>query len=459
MTKQVNIAEQKMMPFDTDTERAVLSTLIHYNEKLVQYSDLLDTGLFYYEKEKAIFRCIDGVVSDNGITDVNSLFNYAKSHQVGYDLFRNDLVEIVSCGSRLTLEQDILRLRDMGQRRECWRMLQEYSQEILDMTNEVDTKIEECMQSVVALQQKVNTNDVSNMTDAIGDVRKMVDENQQGKKTFLKTGLSIFDEHYLLRPGTLTVIAAFTSVGKSALAMNITENVACQGIPCAYYSLEMSKSELAARMLAKQIGVPASVIMNRKLNDTQMKCFEAAEMAYKQLPIYFDDRSTIDFNRTMRSIKKLAVTKKIKLAVIDYLQIYGQVKEDAEESISYMARTAKNVAMETGVPIIVLSQLNRSAAHPSIRMLRGSGQIEESADNVVLIDRPEAYPESKQKSYEGEFKDSPIQGTAKLILAKGRGVGTCCSLVAFSAKETRFADFKKADPAGNYEEQTEDLPF
>lgn len=459
MKKQAdNLMEQKMLPHDTDTECAVLSTLIHYNDKLVQYSDLLDTGLFYYQKEQAIFRCIEGVINDKGITDINSLFAYAQSHDVGYDLMRNDFVEIISSGSRITLEQDIMRLRDMGQRRDYWRMLQTYAQAILDMTNDKDTKMDECVHSVVELQRSVNTAEVGDMVDAIGDVRKMVDENQEGKKTFLKTGFSIFDDHYLLRPGTLTVIAAFTSVGKSALAMNITESVACQGIPCAYYSLEMPKSELAARMISRQIGVPASVIMNRKLNDTQMKCFEAAEMAYSKLPIYFDDRSTIDFNRTMRSIRRLAITKQIRLAVIDYLQIYGQVKEDAEESISYMARTAKNVAMETGVPIIILSQLNRSAPHPNIRMLRGSGQIEESADNVVLIDRPEAYPDTKQKKYEGEFKDSPIKGTAKLILAKGRGVGTCCTLVAFNAKETRFYDFPKAD-AGNYEEQEEAMPF
>ena len=459
MTKQVNLAEQSMMPFDTETEWAVLSTLMHYNDKLVQFSDLLDTSLFYYEREKAIFRCIDGVVNGGGITDVNSLYAYSQSHDVGYNLMRNDFVEIISCGSRITLEQDIIRLRDMGRRRICWHTLQVYSKSILDMTNDTDGQMDEIVKTVVEYQRNGSNSEVADMTDAMGDVRMMINDNLEGKKTFLKTGFGLFDDHYLLRPGTLTVIAAFTSVGKSALAMNITEAVACQYIPCAYYSLEMSKAELAARMISRQIGVPASVIMNRKLNDTQLKCFEAAETAYKKLPIYFDDRSTIDFNRTMRSIRKLAVTKQIKLAVIDYLQIYGQVKEDAEESLSYMARTAKNVAMETGVAIILLSQLNRSAAHPSIRMLRGSGQIEESADNVVLIDRPEAYPEMKNQKYEGEFKDSPIEGTAKLILAKGRGVGTCCNLVAFSAKETRFADFKKPESVGNYEEQDAALPF
>ena len=446
------------MPHDTETECAVLSTLIHYNDMMAKYSDLLDVCLFYYAKEQAIFRCVEGVISGGGITDMNSLYAYAQSHDVGYDLMRNDFVEIISCGSRITLEQDIMRLRDMGQRRECWRMLQLYSQSILDMTNDMEKKVEECMRSVVELQRNVSTSDVSDMTDALEDVGTMVDENQQGKRTFLRTGFHLFDEYYLLRPGTLTVIAAFTSVGKSALAMNITEAVACQGVACAYYSLEMSKSELAARMIAKQVGVPASVIMNRRLNDTQMECFKAAQMAYSKLPIYFDDRSTVDFNRTMRSIRKLAMTKQIRLAVIDYLQIYAQVKDDAEESISYMARTAKNVAMETGVPIIILSQLNRSGLHPTIKMLRGSGQIEESADNVVLIDRPESYPDNKVTRYEGEFKNASIKGTAKLILSKGRGVGTCSELVAFSAKETRFSDIRQAE-AGHYEEQDEQLPF
>jgi replicative DNA helicase len=123
-----------------------------------------------------------------------------------------------------------------------------------------------------------------------------------------------------------------------------------------------------------------------------------------------------------------------------------------------MARTAKNVAKEMGVPVIALSQLNRSALHPSLKMLRGSGQIEESADNVVLIDRPEAYPDNKVTKYEGDFANSSIKDTAKLILAKGRGVGTWSTLVGFEAQYTRFFDFYQAK-AGEYQEQSNALPF
>jgi replicative DNA helicase len=91
-------------------------------------------------------------------------------------------------------------------------------------------------------------------------------------------------------------------------------------------------------------------------------------------------------------------------------------------------------------------------------MLRGSGQIEESADNIVLIDRPDAYPDNKVTRYEGEFKDKSIKNTAKLILAKGRGVGIGCALVGFDGAHTRFMELEHVE-GGSYKEQDEPLPF
>lgn len=447
-----------MLPHDTDTENAVLSTLIHYNEKLSFYGDLLNPDIFYYEKEKAIFRCIEGLIKQGNITDINSLFNYSQTHDVGYELFRNDFLEIITCANKSTIEQDILRLRDMWFRRTIWRMLQESSQQILDMTMDGEEEVGHLTKALTDFRNEEVKTEEMDMKSAIQEARQMIQENKDGGRVYLKTGFSLFDDYYLLRPGTMTVIAAFTSVGKTALAMNITEAVARQGIPCAYYSLEMGKVELAARMMSASLGVSANVIMNRRLSEEQMTAFEKTAKEYERMPIVFDDRSTVSFERTMRSIRTLVATKHIKLAVIDYLQIYGQVKEDAEESISYMARTIKNVAKETGIPIIALSQLNRSDCHPSIKMLRGSGQIEESADNVVLIDRPEAYPDNKVKKYQGDFSNCPVEGTAKLILAKGRGCGTCSTIVAFKARTTRFEESRRAE-AGSYNEQKGDLPF
>ena len=445
-TESPDYYDLKMQPHDMSTEQSVLATLMRYNDKFQQYSDLLSEELFYYDLEKAIYRCIVGVIESGGITDINSLFNYSKSHDVGEEITRTDFLEIFQLSSTVTLEQDIKRLMDMAKRRICWKLLQQAASKVLDVTTDFDDEVNGIMTSLSDVQVEISDDGISTFDDALGELRDIVNDNANGKMICLQTGFKLFDNYFLLRPTTMTVIAAFTSVGKSALAMNIAIAVAKTKTPVAYYSLEMGKAELASRSISKEVGVPASIIMNKKLTEYQLKAFDMAVGEKAHLPIYFDDRSTVAFDRTMRSIRTMVKTRGIKLAVIDYLQIYAQVSDNAEASIAYMARAAKNIAKETGIAVILLSQLNRSAAHPNIKMLRGSGQIEESADNIVLIDRPEAYPDNNITKYEGEFSGEDVHGTAKFILSKGRGVGTGCALVGFDGQNTRFYELDKAEP-------------
>jgi replicative DNA helicase len=455
--KQEQPRYDKVLVHDTDTEEAVLATIMRHNDLYAKYSDLLTDDIFYYDREKAIFRCIRGIIDEGGVTDVNSMYNYGQSHQVGAILEKHDFVNIIDADSTTALWQNIMRLIDMSRRRMSWEVMMKACNNILDLTCDCDEELQLLGQYLNTAGRETNR-EVSTNDDVAEKLLEVVQGNQQDRTNCLMTGFKLFDEKYLLRPNTLTVIAAFTSVGKSALAMNIVQAVAKQGIPVAYFSLEMSNTELLSRLISKEAGLPGSVIMNKKLNEKQMDFFQRALNKNKNLPIYYDDRNNVDFNRTMRTVKNMVRTKGIKLAVIDYLQIYSQVSDDVEQSISYMARTAKNVAIETGIPIILLSQLNRSGLHPSIKMLRGSGQIEESADNIVLIDRPDAYPDNKVTKYEGEFKEVSVKNTAKLILAKGRGVGTGCALVGFEGAFTRFYEVEKVE-GGNYIEHKEDLPF
>ena len=453
-----SIIQEKVLPHDTETETAVLATLMRYNDKFMEYADILNVDMFYYSKEKALYKCLEGVLNDGGITDVNSMLYYAQGHNVGYNLEMHDFVNIINAVSRQTLGQDIMRLLDMAKRREYWMSGQKFCQKVLDYTVDADDADMALRNANEKTRQKSMSKETDDFAEALKELDAIVEENEKGVTACLRTGFHIFDDHYLLRPCMLTVIAAFTSVGKSSLAQNIAMNVARQGIPAAYYSLEMSKAELAARGISKAVGVPASVIMNRKLDEKWRNRYNEVVASVKNLPLYFDDSSTVSFDRTMRSIRTMVKKKGIKLAVIDYLQIYNQVKDDEESNMAYMARTAKNVAIETGICIIVLSQLNRSGLHPSIKMLRGSGQIEESADNIVLIDRPEAYPDNKVTKYEGEFKDVSIKGTAKLILSKGRGVGVSSCIVGFEGRHTRFFEIEKPD-GEKFREQKEELPF
>lgn len=458
--KEEIIGEAKILPHDTDTEQAVLATLMRYNDKFDEYSDLLNEDLFYYPTEKAVYRCIAGVIKDGGLTDINSLFNYYQSHEFDTELFRSDFLNIFQLSNTQTLGQDIRRLNDMGRRRSCWRILQQAASKVLDLTEDYDEEINGMRTAIDEVSAGSGGDEITTFDESMTKLEHEIEENRHGKRQSLITGFKLIDDKYLLSPNKMTVIAAFTSVGKSALALNIAMNVAKQGEAVAYYSLEMSHTELVSRAISFDMNIPSYVIMNEQLSDRKLDDFKTIKAKLKDLPIYFDDRSTVNFDKTMRSIRTMVKTKNIKMAIIDYLQIYSQMNDDVEKSIAYMAREAKNVAKETGIPVILLSQLNRSGDHPSIKMLRGSGQIEESADNIVLIDRPEAYPENKVKSYIGEFKEMSIQNTAKLILTKGRGVGTGCALIGFDAAHTRFYEIDWSNSeGGKYTEKKVDLPF
>lgn len=431
------IGEQQVQPHSDETEIAVLATLMRYNEKFNEYSDILTAEMFYQEINQSIYQCIAGVIAENKVSDIKALLDYAKTHEIVCPLDETCFLEIVQFVSVDTLEQDILRLRNMWKKRELWVQLQLASQKVLDPMENLDEVVNNAMNSLGDVQSDTADNGIYSFDDSIDELIEIVNDNAQGKKKSLTTGFKLFDDYFLLRPTTLTIIAAFTGVGKSSLAMNIATKVAGEGEPTAYYSLEMGKSELAARAISGKAGISSSVIVNCKLENFQLQQFDKAIGETKGLPIYIDERATVSFDSTVRSIRTLVRTKGIKLAVIDYLQIYSQVGDNVESSLAYMARAAKNIAKECKVAVILLSQLSRGKEHPDIKQLRGSGQIEESADNIVLIDRPEAYPNSNIR-YDGDFSDQDTHGTAKLILAKGRGVGVGTSLVGFDGRFTQF---------------------
>ena len=461
MSRAGNNIQQELL-HDRDTERAVLATMMRYYDQMAKYSGELSDDLFYYDLEKAMYRTIAGVTEAGFVPNVNALCDWTRSHDTGYDLQRGDFAELAALPSRTTIRQDIARLANMSRRRTLWLMYQTAARNVLDPSTDIDAAVNDTVEQLTGAQAGKDSG-IASMRDSLEELRAVVRGNAEGKHTSLPTGFPLFDDHYILRPGTLTVLAAFTSVGKTALALNIAKAVAAQNYPVAYYSLEMGKAELAARLIAEDMRTPSSTILNKKLDPTLMAEFEKAAALNENRPIYIDERSTVSFDNTIRSIRTLAVSKGVRLVVIDYLQIYTQTTDNVEAALAAMARQAKNIAMETKTAVLLLSQLNRSEDHPSIKMLRGSGQIEESADNIVLIDRPEAYPDNKVDKYAGEFKEESTKGTAKFILAKGRGVGTGSDLVFFNGEMTRFTPRKKTQQQLEEEEfmkeHDEPLPF
>lgn len=446
--------EQRPQPNDPDTEETLLSTLFRRNELYAEYADILTPELFYDERRQAMFKCIEGLISEGKATDLNSLAAYAKSHNVGFQVTRQDFYEIIQKLSPTTIKEDIARLQDLSKRRSVWKQLLIAADKVFDYGEETDAVVNDIISTLGQIQQQTEETGVYTFKEAVDSLRETVKNNRDGVSVnYIKTGFNLLDKYFVISPTTMTVIAAFTSVGKTALAMNIAERSAADGNPVAYYSMEMGKEQLAARVLSGGAGLSASDMLYKKLSDTELEGFNSTAQDKELLPIHIDERTAASFDRIIRSIRSLVQKRGIKLAIIDYLQILNQTGESKEQALAYMARQAKNIATELNIAVILLSQLNRSSDHPSINMLRGSGEIEESADNIILIDRPEAYPNNKVKSYEGSLKGKDTHNTAALILTKGRNVGVSEELIGFEPRYTKFYELNEND------EKEDNAPF
>lgn len=285
---------------------------------------------------------------------------------------------------------------------------------------------------------------VSTLRDNV--VSRMKGHGEQG----IMTGLHVFDTRMGFHRGDLVIIAGETSQGKSTLATTIARNVALQKIPCAYYSLEMGANQLTARLLARDVLITSSRMLYDKLNESEYNQLYDVSERLSGLPIYFDERSKTSFEKMCSSIRAMVRRYGIQMAFVDYLQILANsaTTSNREQLIADIAREFKRIAVEENICIVLLSQLSRDPAghEPTMSRLRGSGQIEEAADVVILVYRPSVYGISTYSN------GTSTKDSAKLIIAKGRNIGLGEDIVAFNSELTFFSDFTPEQATANYEQ-------
>jgi replicative DNA helicase len=259
-----------------------------------------------------------------------------------------------------------------------------------------------------------------------------------------------------LQTSDLIIVAAETSQGKTSFAIKLAMNCGC---PIAFYSMEMKKEQIAARMISISSGVPANEILYSKLDGGQIQQIDRGVAKVENLPVYFDDRSTSNIETILSSIRMMKIKYGIKGVVVDYLQILNvnMKGSNKEQQMGDVARRLKNIAKELDIWVIALSQLNRDAQNPvpSLARLRDSGQIAEAADMVILIYRPEVYG----KRYPEEFSDKATIGTAMIDVAKGRNVGLMKFIVGFRKENTSFYDLEDVPTYEVKENRPDGLPF
>ena len=426
---------------NTQAEVQVLSAILfnpYLYETLAEY---LSKELFNdYECIKT-YEVIKSLADEGKLPDMVEIAAILEREHVDVKRFVME-----GAGDYTITRQKILLLADLSVRRRMMALLLKGQSMIVDPTITLDdvAKLTNDFDKVVANDagEKVVTfgEVVGNLMNDIAD--RMADKGEKG----IMTGIHIFDSRYGWHEGDLIIIAGSTSMGKSTLASTIAYNVAVEGTPVAYYSMEMTAKQLTARMSARCTGVSASTALYAKLSPAEFQKIYDGTLSMKSLPIFFDEDSKTNFTQMCKSIRRLKKKHDIKVVFIDYLQILANGSNDNREAIlGDMARDLKRLAVEEGLAICALSQLNRAdkdKGEPRLNQMRGSGQIEEACDMGVLIHRPNLKNE-----------------TATITLAKGRNIGLAKEKVKFNANLSYFSDFEEGDPSAPYTEKKEQLPF
>jgi replicative DNA helicase len=289
---------------------------------------------------------------------------------------------------------------------------------------------------------------------------ELVNKNMSGSEelTGTPTGFSKLDAKGGLHPSDLVIVAGESSQGKTSFSNSIVLNAIQKGAKVAFYSMEMTKVQLTARLAAMMSGVSSSdLLYSTNLSQEQLQRFDSALGALSGYQLYFDDKSTSNIEGILASIRSLKMKYDIDGVVVDYLQILNVNSKNSnkEQAMADAARRLKNIAKDLNIWVIALSQLNRDSNNPqpNLNRLRDSGQIAEAADMVMFVYRPEYYG----KSFPEPFESESTKGKAMIDVAKGRNIGTMRFLTRFHAPLTLFEDIREGETINPL--PPSDMPF
>lgn len=413
-------------------ELQAIGRLLADKDAYFENSELFDTGMFYYYSE--IF---DEYVKEYAAGRKPTLTKFISL----FPQRQQDIIEAVKgVDYSIEVHEIAAELSEMRKVRVIDTTLTAAA-----MKKGSEEKMAVISEMVAEVASKERASFETGFEAAIAAVKQIESKKQSG----VLTGFRYFD---MLTGGLqktdLVIIAAETSQGKTSLALNITENVITKNHPVAFISLEMSNGQLITRMVCSSGRIQAQDIKH------DIHAFSQQASRYKDLPLYIADVTNNNIIHILGLIRTAYIRYGVEVAVIDYLQLVGdKTQKSREQELGQITRSLKNIAKELKITVVALSQLSRPKGganhYPTLSRLRDSGQIEEAADVVLFIHRPEAYS-----------TDSEQEGKADIIIAKGRNYGTGKFEVKFEKEFTRFSDYGDRTGVGSTGGFTEvDEPF
>ncbi len=436
------------LPHSDEAERALLRLYLTNPSTFYATRDTLTPDCFHDAHHKAVFRCISAVAADG--TEISLLSVWQKAQAINEPSVTPGLLaDITSYDGGGNDEAYLCSvLNDLRTRRTLWLTMQDAASRALSPAsdlNEVLGGIRKQLDDLSARGQEHITSDVSVYRELC---QRMADNrNPSTRHDGTPVGFDWFDSRGGFQPSDLIIVAAESSQGKTSFALSVGLNARLRGCKISYYSLEMSKEQLCARLLAMQTGVPSSRILTAPLSDADYQAAfgYASDLASRGDDggaILLDDRPLSSVEGILGSIRMMRQRYGISGAVVDFLQRLTPPRGMSREAhMGESAQKLKNLARELGVWIMALSQLSRDrdSPVPNINRLRDSGQIAEASDITILLYRPEAViPFSSARTFPEPFADYDPRGHAMVTIAKGRNVGTGAFLCGFDAPTTHF---------------------
>lgn len=462
--KSIDI-ENKMLPNNLEAEQAVLCSAMNDQEACINIVAKLNPEDFYSASHKTIFSAICELYKDNKPVDMVTLSDQLESkdqlEEVGGVSYISVIYNTLPSSAYYASHVDVVKKNSV------LRQLIASSNKIIRnaYTGEDGDPLGFAEKSIFEIAEKGQVSALENIAETLPLVMENFEDIHKdgGKVKGIPTGFYQLDRMTNgLQKGALIIVAARPSVGKTSLAMNIVTNAAIEaGAKCAVFSLEMGKDQLAQRMLCSVANVDMSKALHGELTEQDWTKLWKAHKTLSECKIYADDSSLNTPSQILSKCRKLKRERGLDLIMIDYLQLMtGDGKSDNRQTeVGEISRKMKVLAKEINVPVILLSQLSRAVEQrqnklPVLSDLRESGQIEQDADMVIFIHRPDkdnAATENVSQKKE-QSKDFNVQ----LIVAKHRAGELGSIPLAWVGSRVSFVNLDKDANAKSLEATIDD---
>jgi replicative DNA helicase len=469
----ISLERGKIPPQAIDLEEVVLGAMMIDKKGVDEVIDILHPDVFYKDAHRFIYEAIFILFEESQPVDLltvsSQLKKAGKLEVSGGDFYLIKLTQKVASSAHIEFHARIILQKYIQ------RSLIKISSEIIEDAYDEATDVFDLLDAAEAKLYDVTQGNLKRSAETAQDL--VIQAKKRIEEIAGKEGMSGipsgFDKVDKLtsgwQPSDLIIVAARPGMGKTALTLSMARNMAVNSnIPVAFFSLEMSSVQLITRLISSETGLSSEKLRTGKLEKHEWEQLNVKVKSLEKAPLFIDDTPSLSIFDLRAKARRLASQHGIKMIMIDYLQLMtaggSQKGGNREQEISTISRNLKALAKELGVPVIALSQLSRAvetrggSKRPILSDLRESGAIEQDADIVSFIYRPEYY---KIEEWDDEER-TPTQGQAEFIVAKHRNGGLENIRLKFIGNQGKFDNLDDFDSPFEFQSKmnaNEENPF